>query len=78
MSLLSGHSHLSCLKRAQRKVDKCHLALSVNAILIEDHPTGCATSCREDVNRLHERVQSSRFLGGPGEEFSHCQTHTMV
>ncbi len=32
----------------------------------------------EDVNRLHERVQSSRFLAGPGEEFSHCQTNTMV
>ena len=26
-------------------------------------PTGCATSCKGEVNRLQRRVQSSRFLG---------------
>ncbi len=41
-------------------------------------PTGCATRCEEDVNRLHRRVQSSRFLAGSGGEFFQRQANTIV
>ncbi len=52
------------VEQGDRRGQVAFLACLFGVAVVLQKPTGCATRCREDVNRLHERVQFSRILAG--------------